>query len=127
MRTGFICSVTVALALGLLRGQSVPAGQVPTFRSGVRLLQIDAVVRDDDGQFVPHLTKDDFALLEDGKPQEILAVSEVNLPLDTRGRPVATVAAGTASPATGIDADAGRVYVMVLNAAGNSRQIAREF
>jgi VWFA-related protein len=127
IRLALSIGVVVGLASAFPRAQNAPAGQVPTFRSSVRLLQIDAVVRDDNGRFVPHLTKDDFELLEDGKPQEILTVSEVNLPLDTRGRPAATVDAGAASAATGIEADAGRVYVMVLSAGGQTRQIAREF
>jgi VWFA-related protein len=117
----------VVLAGAWPQAQNAPNAQVPTFRSEVRLLQIDAVVRDDDGTFVPHLTKDDFELLEDGKPQEILAVSEVNLPLDARGRPTASVTAGTASPLTGIEADGGRVYVMMLDSSPRVRQLAHEF
>jgi VWFA-related protein len=126
-RTVLSICLTLALAAAAPLAQNGSAGQVPTFRSSVRLLQIDAVVRDDDGKFVPHLTKDDFELLEDGKPQEILAVSEVNLPLDTRGRPMATVPAGAASAATGIDPDAGRVYVVMLDGSAGVSQLAREF
>lgn len=47
------------------------AAQQPTFRAGVTLVSTDVIVRNDKGQFVADLTKDDFALLEDGQPQAI--------------------------------------------------------
>ncbi len=46
------------------------AQQEPEFRAGARLVQVDVVVRDGRGS-VTGLTKDDFALFDKGKPQEI--------------------------------------------------------
>ncbi|HEX4808615.1 MAG TPA: VWA domain-containing protein, partial [Bryobacteraceae bacterium] len=46
-------------------------GQPPTFSTGVKVVNVFANVRDKDGQIVTNLTKDDFTLLEDGRPQTI--------------------------------------------------------
>jgi VWFA-related protein len=43
----------------------------PTLKLNVRTVLVDVVVTDKDGHAVPHLTKDEFQVLEDGKPQSI--------------------------------------------------------
>jgi len=43
----------------------------PTFRATTTLVEVDLVVHDAKGQFVPGLTADDLQLLEDGRPQRI--------------------------------------------------------
>ncbi|MBY0494665.1 MAG: VWA domain-containing protein [Cyanobacteria bacterium] len=45
--------------------------QQPAFRAGVTMVTTDVIVRDDKGQFVSNLTKDDFLVLEDGQPQRV--------------------------------------------------------
>ena len=61
------------------------------FKSGVELVNVTATVSDEDGHFVPGLTKDDFAVYEDGSPQEITNFSNERVPvslgivLDTSG------------------------------------------
>jgi VWFA-related protein len=42
-----------------------------TFRAGVNVVQVPVVVRDADGHAVSDLRKEDFTLLDNGKPQEI--------------------------------------------------------
>jgi VWFA-related protein len=70
----------VALALvGLarpvtLQGQNPPAqsgSQQPTFRATTNLVEVDVIVLDGAGRFVPGLLAEDLTLLEDGKPQPI--------------------------------------------------------
>ena len=51
--------------------QPGPPGQ-PVFRSTVNLILVDVVVRDRRGAIVKGLTRDDFQVVEDGKPQQIL-------------------------------------------------------
>ena len=52
--------------------QAPPGEQaLPTFRSGVELITVDAVVLDEDGRPVPGLTREDFLVKEDGRPREI--------------------------------------------------------
>jgi VWFA-related protein len=59
-----------ALALlGLVvSAQSPPE---PTLRITVNLVQVDAVVTDGRGRHVPDLTRDDFVILQDGKPRKV--------------------------------------------------------
>ncbi|MEO6239333.1 MAG: VWA domain-containing protein [Vicinamibacterales bacterium] len=64
-----VCGAVVFAALGIVR----PAGwqQPRTFKSATALVEVDAVVLDKDGNFVPGLKLDDMTLLENGKPQKI--------------------------------------------------------
>ncbi|HET9284472.1 MAG TPA: VWA domain-containing protein [Candidatus Angelobacter sp.] len=45
--------------------------KVPTFRKSVNLVNVYFTVKDKHGALMPNLTKDQFELLEDGKPQTI--------------------------------------------------------
>ncbi len=66
-------------ASGTLAQEALPA-QVPTFRSAVRRVRVDAIVTDGDGNFIDDLKADDFRVFEDGVEQEILNVQYVSLP-----------------------------------------------
>ncbi|HET9369127.1 MAG TPA: VWA domain-containing protein [Vicinamibacterales bacterium] len=48
-----------------------PTPPQATFRSATNLVEVDVVVQDRQGRFVPGLTIDDLAVLEDGQPQQI--------------------------------------------------------
>jgi VWFA-related protein len=54
-----------------LARQASPQGSREIFRSATRLVQVEVVVRDGAGKVVSGLTKDDFRIIEDGKPQEV--------------------------------------------------------
>jgi len=77
-RRGFVWSAISAVsAARLLRAQ-----KDTTFTADVKVVNVFASVRDKQGRIVQNLTKDDFALLEDGHPQIIKYFSqESNLPL----------------------------------------------
>jgi VWFA-related protein len=76
-RRGLLASLSLFPALRLLRGQ-----QTPTFSTDVKVVNVLATVRDKKGQIVRDLTKDDFLLDEDGRPQSIRYFEqESNLPL----------------------------------------------
>src|SRR5215211_7038392 len=47
----------------------------PDFTSRVELVTTDVVVRDNSGQFIADLKKDDFEVLEDGVPQKLVSFS----------------------------------------------------
>ena len=51
--------------------------QQPTFRTGVTLVTTDVIVRNDKGQFVADLNRDNFTIVEDGQPQNIESFSMV--------------------------------------------------
>src|SRR5580692_1060934 len=69
--------LSILLADKLLRAQ-----QDSTFSTDVNVVNVFATVRDKKGQILRNLTKDDFTLAEDGRPQTIRYFSqESGLPL----------------------------------------------
>ena len=72
--------------------QQPPARQAPTFRVEVNYVEIDATVIDAQGNFVRGLTKDDFELVEEGKPQTISAFTMVDLPIARADPPLCVLA-----------------------------------
>ena len=77
-RRTLLSAVPLLPALRLLRGQD----QKPNFSADVKVVNLFATVRDKKDQIIKNLTKDDFALDEDGRPQTIRYFSqESNLPL----------------------------------------------
>ncbi len=71
-----------AASFVMLAQEALPA-QMPTFRSAVTRVRVDAIVADKDGNFIDDLKADDFRVFEDGVEQEILNVQFVSL---TRGQ-----------------------------------------
>src|SRR5262245_19849163 len=93
-----------------------PEAQPPiTFRVEVNYVEIDAIVTDDQENFVRNLTKDDFEVTEEGTRQDISLFSLVDIPLVKPDAPLF-------SPTT-IESDVrdnqrefdGRIYVIVLD------------
>ncbi len=90
MRTPAMCTVLFALLLPLSgvgqgNGQQTSQqqqGDLPTFRKNVNLVNVFFTVKDHHGALVPNLSKDEFEVLEDGKPQTMkYFAAETNLPL----------------------------------------------
>jgi VWFA-related protein len=80
----------VLLLVAAVKGQSSAPGQSPapattpatTLSVDVKVVTLPVTVRDKHGKIVTNLTKDDFSLEEDGKPQTIRYFNqETNLPL----------------------------------------------
>jgi len=63
------------------RGQA-QQGEDFTLRSDVALVLLDVSVKDHAGRFVPGLTKDQFTVMEDGKPQHITVFDSGDRPVD---------------------------------------------
>jgi Ca-activated chloride channel family protein len=55
----------------VLLATCIVAGQEATFRSGTRIVSVDATVTDAQGRLVPGLEREDFTILDNDKPQEI--------------------------------------------------------
>lgn len=71
----------LSMVSGLAAARTLGA-QTPTFSAGVDVVNIYATVRDRKGAVVRNLTKEDFFLEEDGRPQQIRYFSqESDLPL----------------------------------------------
>ena len=108
-----------------------PANQRPTatFRSSVDLVTVNVVVRDKNGNIVRGLTRDDFTITEDGRPQTVstfdfeeiatsaVEAAPVEIPtiLGSVGRASAAVAAAPAAPAPSIDMHGRRVIALFFD------------
>ncbi len=86
-----------------------------TFKVEINYVEVDAVVTDAEGNFVPGLRKDDFEILEDRKPQDITTFSYVNIPVERPDRPLFKPAAVEPDVQTNRQRQDGRVYVIVLD------------
>jgi VWFA-related protein len=92
---------------------AAPAPQVPVFRTGIDLVQLDVSVLDKDRQPVRGLTAADFTILEDGKPQTIAAFSAIDLPDVVT--PATPWMRDVAPDVTTNEIDNHRVFVLVLD------------
>ena len=64
------------------QSQEESQGPVATFKANTSIVQLFFNVKDKHGSLIPNLTKDDFEINEDGKPQTIkYFTAESNLPL----------------------------------------------
>jgi len=78
----------LALALGAIAISAQDTPQFPRIRVSTRLVQVDVIVRDKNGP-VADLTKDDFVVLDRGKPQGISLFSvEFGSPENSRIQPL---------------------------------------
>ncbi len=78
-RRAFLQAATLPIASRILAAQD---RQDTTFTAGVKVVNVLATVRDQQGKIVADLSKDDFVLDEDGHPQTIRYFArESNLPL----------------------------------------------
>jgi len=86
----FLAAVVVLVAAVWVRSapqeqrppQQPPTGEVPVFKDTAELVNVLATVHDKKGRLIANLEKQDFQILEDGKPQEIKYFNkEVDLPL----------------------------------------------
>lgn len=64
--------VLTAATFGILAASAVVLAQQGTFRGGTSIVPILATVLDGDGRLVPDLVQDDFTVLDNGKPQNLV-------------------------------------------------------
>ena len=101
--------VPLALCAAVLL--QTPAAPQPTFKSSTELVEVDAVVLDKNGNFVPGLKASDITLYENGKPQRIQQFFMVTHDLGLREGSVASEYADQAQ------FGAHRVFVMLFDEA----------
>jgi VWFA-related protein len=94
-----------------------PGQQVPpvTFKVEINYVEVDAVVVDQNGEFVRTLAKDDFQILEDGNPQTVSTFGLVDIPVERAEAPLfvnRAVEPDVETNASGLD---GRIYLIVLD------------
>ena len=73
--------VLTSAAGALLLAAGLNAQQQPTFRTGTRTVEIYATVTGGDGRLVPDLTRDDFEVLDNGRPQPITVFANTIQPI----------------------------------------------
>ena len=95
IRWTFSGSATVGVSVLLAAHLSA---QQPTFRSGTQVVSLFATVLDAENRLVPDLTQDNFEVLDNDKPQQLVVFHSENLPitaivmLDTSGSMTGTIA-----------------------------------
>src|SRR5262245_41853622 len=124
MRRRFSFAGIFALLAGaaLGAGQAPPQGppdappQGPTFKVQVDYVEVDVLVTDEKGQFVNNLSKDDFQVFEDGRPQTISTFTRVDIPIERADRPLFSATPIEPDTASNERVFDGRMYVLVLDA-----------
>jgi len=134
-----VISVAFGIAAGALLLAQTSSQAPPTFRSGVQLVEVDVVVTDSEGNAVRDLTRDDFEIVEEGRPQSVRTFSLVDLPVPPRP-PEVTAGGADIVPDTATNAaPEGRTYVLLLDSQSTisppmgtelvlrTKQVARQF
>jgi VWFA-related protein len=133
-----IVSILVLIAALTPRAQQTPPrpGEQPpvTFKVEVNYVEIDAVVTDQQGNFVRNLTKDDFQVFEQGKPQQVSVFSLVDIPVEKFDPPLYKTSPVEPDVRSNRKEFDGRVFVLVLDdlnthfaRSGRVKAAARQF
>lgn len=115
--TGLTAALTgLALAQGQ-RPERAPEQEPPavTFKVEINYVEVDAIVTDARGTLVRDLTRDDFEILEDGKPQEVANFSLVDIPVRRAERPLFSPTAIEPDVRSNAEPFEGRIFVLVLD------------
>jgi Ca-activated chloride channel family protein len=73
--------VTIVIALLVLLGDALPRAQQPAFRAGTDLVPLSVTVTNAEHQYVSDLSREDFVVVEDGKPQTLSYFGRGDVPL----------------------------------------------
>ena len=90
-------------------------GPAVTFKVEINYVEVDAVVTDAQGNFAGDLKKEDFQVLEDGKPQTLSIFAPVEIPIERVDPPLFAKAAIRPDVASNRVPFEGRVFVIVLD------------
>jgi len=103
--------------------------QPPVFRSGAHLVQVNVVVHDKHGQPVTDLRKEDFTVLEHGKPQQIafftMDSASASVPVPPKPLPP-DVFANTVAERAGVPTGVTFVVLDLVNTAWSDQHYARD-
>lgn len=96
-------------------GQQAPAVPPVSQDVDVTLVEVDAVVTDDQGRVLRNLRIDEFQVLEDGTPQTIDRVAFVEIPVARERRAAPGATGPPADVRTNQQGFDGRLYVLLLD------------
>ena len=91
-RALFFLTAAVVLQAPTLQGQDPRPTPGVTFQVEVNYVDVDVVVTDEHGEFVTGLTRDDFEVFEDGRPQKVDTFSLEEIPVERLAELSSTVA-----------------------------------
>jgi VWFA-related protein len=103
-------SILALCGVVLLQAKQAPT---PTFKSTTELIEVDAIVLDKSGNFVPGLTADNITIYENGKPQKIQQLFMVAHDLGANEGAIRSEYADLADSTAG----AHRIFVMLFDEA----------
>ena len=113
MRVTWVPAVVVLAALAAAQ----ESRRTPTFSSQVELVTVDVVVLDGKGQLARGLSRDDFTIFEDGKPQTIASFEAFDLGAEVEGpRPRAT--SGPVATNVALPPASARIFVVLVDDMG---------
>ena len=111
-RTSDSLALIILIAVLLAFSQQLPAQDTPTFRIDTKLVNLWVNVTDQNGAIVGNLTKTDFKLNEDGRPQDIAIFERQS------EQPLAIILAIDTSESTfkdrALEQDAGKRFVHAI-------------
>ena len=105
----------VAIALTLAASALVAAQERPIFRSETHYIEVDAVVTDRDGRFVPGLTAADFRIRERGRTEPVGTFAYIDLSTQTSTAAPARPVLFRPSTLTSDQVDFDRLYLIYLS------------
>ena len=114
-------AATFVFSAASIYGQDADRARRPFFRGGVRVLEVDVIVTDEDGRFVPDLHIEDFELYQNEELQEITSLRLIELADPTPPARTAGADADVLPPradygvVTNEGAESGRLFVLVLD------------
>lgn len=106
-----LCALAAASAVKAQHQEQPPI----TFRVEVNYVEIDATVVDGEGNPVRDLTREDFTIVEDGRPQTLTVFSRVELPIERPDPPLFRASVVEPDVRTNRREFDGRVFVLVLD------------
>src|SRR5262245_4974260 len=108
---------SLLLAIFCLAPVLAQQGAAPsvTFKAEIDYVDVDAIVTDQQGNFISDLKIGDFGIFEDGKRQKIDMFSFVDLPIDRRQLQTGGSRQAPVDVKSNQQAGAGRLYVIVLD------------
>ena len=117
MRRNWILTLALLTCDALGASQQPGTGPQPsvTFRAETNFVEVHAIVTDETGAFVRNLTKDDFEILEDGKPQTPAAFSLIDLPIERPFMPAGGIEPVESDVRATTRTFDGRIYVFLLD------------
>ncbi len=115
LKRGAVLTLTLMATGTATESLQISTPPPPTFKSGIESVELDVAVTNSKGVFVRDLTRNDFRVSEDGKPQAVTTFALVDLPVDRRDEQADAPAPLESDVTTNEHPVEGRIYVLVLD------------